>query len=154
MILRRARREDVPAIVGLFQEDVFGAEREAPKGAPLPKSYGAAFDAIDRNPDVELMVAEDDGQVIGCLQLTVLTYLSFRGGRAGLIENVHVAASQRNRGVGRALMERALELAREKGCSRAQLTTHKARVDAHRFYERLGFRSTHHGMKRGLSSPT
>ncbi len=151
MILRRARREDVPAIVALFQEDFLGAERESPKGAPLPDSYAAAFDAIDRNPDVELMVAEDAGRVIGGLQLTVLTYLSFCGGRAGLIENVHVAASHRNRGVGRALMERALARAREKGCARVHLTTNKARADARRFYERLGFQATHEGMKRALA---
>ena len=150
MILRRAKREDVPAIVGLLQEDFLGAAREVPKGAPLPDSYLRAFDAIDRTPDVELLVADEDGRVIGCFQMTALTYLSYRGSRAALIENVHVAAGARNRGVGREMMLGALARAREKGCSRVQLTTNKARTDAHRFYERLGFRATHEGMKLSL----
>jgi ribosomal protein S18 acetylase RimI-like enzyme len=150
VILRRARREDVPAIVGLLQEDFLGAERETPKGEPLPDSYAAAFDAIDRNPDVELTVAEDGGKVLGCFQSTVLTYLSYRGSKALLIENVHVAESARNKGVGREMMLAAIARAKETGCSRAQLTTNKKRADAHRFYERLGFRATHEGMKLTL----
>ncbi len=151
MILRRARREDVPAIVGLLQEDFLGVEREAPEGAPLPDSYFAAFDAIDRNPDAELVVADDGGRVLGCFQMTTLTYLSHRGGRAALVENVHVAESARNKGVGREMMLWAIARAKEKGCARVQLTTNKARTNAHRFYERLGFRATHEGMKLFLA---
>lgn len=151
MNLRRARREDVPALVGLLQEDFLGAERETPKGESLPASYFAAFDAIDRGPDVELIVAEESGRVIGCFQLTVLTYLSYRGARAALIENVHVAQSARGQGVGRAMMLWAIARAKEKGCARMQLTTNKARKDAQRFYERLGFRATHEGMKLTLT---
>jgi len=148
--LRRARREDVAAIVTLLQEDSLGAARESPRGEALPDSYYAAFEAIDRDPHVELTVAEDGGRVVGCFQLTFLDYLSYRGSRAALVENVHVAAASRNRGVGRAMMERAIARAREEGCSRVSLTTNKARKDARRFYERLGFRATHVGMKLAL----
>ncbi len=150
MIFRRARREDVPAIVALLQEDFLGSEREAKKGEPLPASYAAAFDEIDRDPRCELIVAEDEDAVIGVCQLTVLTYLSYKGSKSLLVENVHVAASRRSGGIGRLMMERAIARARELGCTRVQLTTNKLRKDAHRFYERLGFVPSHEGMKLAL----
>ena len=151
MILRRARREDVPAIVGLLQDDFLGATRESPKGAALPDSYYAAFDAIERDPNVELVVAEAEGRVVGTFQMTILTHMSFRGSRSAQLENVHVAADRRGRGAGREMMEWAIARARQKSCARVQLTTNKARKDAHRFYERLGFRATHEGMKLALT---
>jgi GNAT superfamily N-acetyltransferase len=147
VIVRRARRADVPAIVGLLQDDSLGSTREAPKGAPLPDSYFAAFDAIDRDRNSELVVAEEGGRVVGSFQMTILTHLSYRGSRSAQLENVHVAAGQRGRGVGREMIAWAIARARRLGCARVQLTTNKIRKDAHRFYERLGFRSTHEGMK-------
>jgi ribosomal protein S18 acetylase RimI-like enzyme len=151
VILRRARRADVPAVVGLLQEDFLGATRESPKDAPLPDSYYAAFDEIDRDPRCELVVAEEDGVVVGAMQLTVLTHLSFQGSKSLQLENVHVAAARRSRGVGGRMMEWAIERARREGCDRVQLTTNKLRPDAHRFYERLGFVASHEGMKLKIS---
>lgn len=151
MILRRARREDVAAIVALLQEDVLGASRESPKGEPLPASYFAAFEEIERDPRSELVVAEEGGRVVGCFQLTTLTHLSFRGSKSLQIENVHVTPALRSRGIGKRMMEWAIARAREQGCSWVQLTTNKARKDAHRFYERLGFKATHEGMKLALA---
>jgi len=148
VILRRARREDVPAIVGLLQDDFLGAAREAPKGAPLPESYYAAFDEIEADPRAELVVAEEDGAVVGTMHLTVLPHLSAKGSRSLQLENVHVASSRRSKGIGKALIEWALERARLQGCARVQLTSNKLRKDAHRFYARLGFVASHEGMKR------
>jgi N-acetylglutamate synthase-like GNAT family acetyltransferase len=150
MILRRARRADVPAIVALLQDDFLGATRETPKGQALPESYSAAFDEIDGDRRCELMVAEDEGLVVGTFHLTVLTHISFKGSKSLQIENVHVGAARRSHGVGRLMMEWAIARARELGCDRVQLTTNKLRKDAHRFYERLGFRATHEGMKLPL----
>ena len=71
----------------------------------------------------------------------------------GQIEGVRVAASARGRGVGRALMEEAIARCEAKGCGLVQLTTDAARTDAHRFYEGLGFVTSHLGMKRSLTAP-
>jgi GNAT superfamily N-acetyltransferase len=151
VILRRARRDDVAAIVGLLQEDFLGAARESAKGEPLPDSYAAAFEEIDRDPRAELVVAEEAGEIVGTFQLTVLTHLSSKGSKSLQLENVHVSASRRSRGVGRSMMEWAIARARREGCGRVQLTTNKLRKDAHRFYERLGFVASHEGMKLSLS---
>ena len=92
-------------------------------------------------------MAEEEGRVIGTFHLTVLPHLSSKGSKSLQLENVHVLASHRSRGIGRRMMESAIARARELGCNRVQLTTNKRRKDAHRFYERLGFRASHEGMK-------
>jgi GNAT superfamily N-acetyltransferase len=150
VILRRARRDDVPAIVALFQDDFLGAAREVPKGAPLPGAYYSAFDEIDADPRCELVVAEEDGRVVGTMQATLLVHLGSRGAKSLQLENVHVSAALRSRGIGRLMMDWAIGRARAQACARVQLTTHKSRKDAHRFYERLGFVASHEGMKLAL----
>jgi GNAT superfamily N-acetyltransferase len=149
---RRADRDDVAAIVRLLADDPLGARRESDV-SPLPASYHAAFDAIDRDPNNELVVAAGaDGAVIGVLQLTFIPYLTYRGGWRALIEGVRVAAALRSGGVGRRLFEWAIERARQRGCHLIQLTSDKARPDAIRFYEGLGFVASHEGMKLHLDT--
>lgn len=149
LTFRRARRDDVPHIVRMLADDPLGAKRERYE-TPLPESYFAAFDAIDSDPNNELIVACLDGQVIGVLQLTFIPYLTYQGGCRALIEAVRVDASQRSSGVGRALFEWAIQRARDRRCHLIQLTTDKARPDALRFYEKLGFVASHEGMKLHL----
>lgn len=147
---RRAVREDLPAIVRLLADDPLGSMRET-DASPLPESYHAAFEAIDADPNNELVVAETAGQqVIGVLQITFIPYLTYRGGWRAQIEGVRVAATHRSSGVGRQLFLWAIERARESGCHMVQLTSDKARPDAIRFYESLGFVASHEGMKLHL----
>jgi len=144
---RRAVRGDLPAIVAMLADDPIGAKREN-FVLPLPNAYGDAFDAIDRDPNNELVVADaGDGRAIGVLQLTFIPYLTYQGGWRALIEGVRVAADHRSSGVGRRLFQWALQRARDRGCHVVQLTSDKARPDAIRFYESLGFVATHEGMK-------
>jgi GNAT superfamily N-acetyltransferase len=150
VILRRARREDVPAVVDLIRDDELGSGRESPAGEALPDSYFAAFEAIDRDASHELIVGELDGRVVATLQLMFLTHLGSRGAVVAQIESVHVHSSLRGRGLGAELMRWAIVRAKEKGCRRVQLTSKKVRKGAHRFYERLGFVASHEGMKLAL----
>ncbi|WP_134817445.1 GNAT family N-acetyltransferase, partial [Bordetella pertussis] len=123
---------------------------EDPTMPPQP-AYLAAFGAIDRDPNQLLAVVERAGQIIGCLQLSFIPGLSRRGLWRGQIESVRVAASERGAGTGRALFEWAIAQCRDKGCGLVQLTTDKQRADARRFYESLGFKATHEGMKLDLA---
>ncbi len=150
LVIRRARREDIPAIVRLLADDELGRQRESAE-EPIPHSYFAAFEAIDRDPHHELAVVERAGEVIGTLQLTFLPYLTYRGGTRAQIEAVRVDRRHRDLGIGQHLFTWAIGRAREEGCHLVQLTTNASRGDAHRFYERLGFVSTHIGMKLHLS---
>ena len=147
--VRNAHREDVPAIVRLLADDILGAKREQASD-PLPQAYWDAFDAITTQGGNELIVAEIDDEIVGCLQLTVIPGLGRMGLVRGQIEGVRVSSTHRGRRIGELLVAAATDRARELGCGLIQLTTDKSRVDAHRFYERLGFEATHIGMKRAI----
>jgi ribosomal protein S18 acetylase RimI-like enzyme len=146
LIFRRAAEADLPAIVRLLAEDQLGRSRDDPS-EPLDPAYAAAFARIDANPRDMLLVVEAGGLVVGTLQLTILDGISRRGATRGQIEAVRVAADVRGRGVGEAMMQHAISLARDAGCGLVQLTTDKRRGDAQRFYRRLGFVASHEGMK-------
>ena len=144
--LRRARRDDVEAIVRMLADDPLGSGRERIE-EPLPSCYFRAFEAVDHDPNIQLVVAEDsDGAVVGCLELCILPGLSSQGASRGLIEDVRVASDRRNRGIGVQLVQWALAEARSRGCKLVELLTHHTRADAQRFYERLGFARSHVGM--------
>jgi len=146
---RRAVRADLPDIVRMLADDMLGAKREE-YASPLPESYYAAFEAIVRDPNNELVVGELDERVVAVLQLTCIPNLSRRGSWRALIEGVRIDSSVRSGGVGRRLVEWAIARAREKGCRLVQLTSDKRRRDAIRFYESLGFVASHEGMKLEL----
>jgi ribosomal protein S18 acetylase RimI-like enzyme len=152
VVCRRAIAADVPAIVALLADDDLGAQRESAH-TPLDPAYQDAFTAVDADPDELLVVACVDDRVVGTLQLTFLHHLSHRGAVRAHIESVRVSSALRRRGIGHELVEWALARARERGARIAQLSTDKSRADAQRFYESLGFRATHEGMKLPLGSP-
>ena len=144
--IRRAGRGDVLSIVRMLADDPLGSGRERLED-PLPESYFRAFEAVDRDPNIELMVAEDgEGAVVGCLQLCILPGLSSQGVSRGLIEDVRVASHCRSRGIGEQMVQWAVAEARSRGCRLVELLTHNTRVDAQRFYKRLGFVPSHVGM--------
>jgi ribosomal protein S18 acetylase RimI-like enzyme len=143
--IRRAGRDDVGAIVAMLADDPLGSGRERLED-PLPSSYFRAFEQVERDPNLQLVVAEDGGVVVGCLQLCILPGLSSQGASRGLIEDVRVASSCRSRGIGEQLVRWAVAQARERDCKLVELLTHSTRVDAQRFYVRLGFQSSHVGM--------
>jgi len=141
---RIARHEDLPAIVAMLADDVLGQGRESGQGGDV---YIAAFDAIAAQPGNDVYVGEADGEVIATAQLTLIPNLSISGTLRAQIEGVRVASSQRGQGTGEALVRFLVLRAREGGAGMVQLTTNKARADALRFYERLGFEASHEGMK-------
>jgi ribosomal protein S18 acetylase RimI-like enzyme len=145
--MRPARREDLPAIVGLLADDHLGRERERVE-EPLPASYEAAFDAVADDPRNLLMVAEDpDGAVLGYLQMTVIAGLSFQGAERALIEDVRVDARHRGRGIGHRMLRWAVAEARARRCRLVELFVHESRTAARRFYADLGFKDSHVGMR-------
>lgn len=149
---RKAMRADVPEIVRMLADDPLGSKRERYE-LPLAAGYLTAFEAIESDPNNELLVACMGERVVGVLQLTFIPYLTYQGSWRALIEGVRVDSGVRSAGIGKALFERAIERARERGCHLVQLTTDKSRPGALRFYEALGFAASHEGMKLHLHKP-
>ena len=149
IIFRIAAKTDLPSIVHLLADDALGRQRERDED-PLPESYYSAYEDINKDPNHELIVAEQSGEVIGTAHLLFLPSLSFQGGLRAQIESVRIDTRYQSRGIGSQLMKWAIERAKAHGAHVVQLTTHKSRQDAHRFYERLGFKGTHLGMKLSL----
>lgn len=150
--MRRAKVDDLPAIVAMLADDEKGRARED-ASLPLDPSYAVAFEAIDGDANQLLAVAELDDAIVGTLQLSFLPGISFRGAWRGQIEAVRIASDMRSRGLGTAMIDWAVDLCRERGCRMVQLTSHRTRTDAHRFYERLGWEQSHAGFKLRLKTP-
>ncbi|KAB2348409.1 GNAT family N-acetyltransferase [Actinomadura rudentiformis] len=142
---RAATRDDVPEIVRLLADDPLGATRETP--GDLPDAYWKAFDAIEHDPNNTLIVAVIGDAIAGTLQLTYIPGLTYTGGERAQIEGVRVASEQRGHGVGQAMIGWAIDQARARGCRVVQLTTDRQRPDSIRFYQKIGFRPSHMGMK-------
>jgi ribosomal protein S18 acetylase RimI-like enzyme len=148
-MIRRAERRDVEAIVRMLADDHLGKTRED-ISSPLNDGYVKAFEAVDQDPNQILAVTEIEDGIAGCLQISFIPGLSRKGAWRAQIESVRVAAAHRGSGLGQKMIVWAIEQAKERGCILAQLTTDKSRAHAHRFYERLGFISSHEGMKLDL----
>ena len=147
--IRRATASDLAAIVGMLADDELGSTRENP--ADLTP-YQAAFARIEADRNQLLAVMERGGQVIGTLQLTFISGLSFQGAIRAQIEAVRIASGERGRGLGKQLITWAIERARERGAKMVQLSSNATRIDAHRFYRNLGFDQSHAGFKLSLTS--
>ncbi|NKK77788.1 GNAT family N-acetyltransferase [Rhizobium leguminosarum] len=149
ILIRQARREDLPALVAMFAADALGGHSDTTDPEAFA-DYVRAFVAIEASPDQTLYVAERRGEVVGTFQTMVTTSLTGRGSSAMIIEAVQTRADMRGQGVGALMIEFAIAEAKGRGIGRVALTSNAVRKDAHRFYERLGFKPSHLGFKMAL----
>ncbi|MEV0072384.1 MULTISPECIES: GNAT family N-acetyltransferase [unclassified Amycolatopsis] len=145
--VRKARRDDVEAIVRMLVDDQLGATRDS---ADDLEPYLRAFEAIDADPQQLLVVATSNDEPVATLQLTIIPGLARQGALRGQIEAVRVRGDHRGAGLGGDLIQWAIDESRRRGCALVQLTSDTSRTAAHRFYERLGFVASHTGFKLHL----
>ena len=143
---RKARQEEIESIIKMLAEDELGLSREN-LAIPLDKAYLDAFEQIDSDPNQYLMIVERDNQIVGSCHLTIMPSLTFTGSTRLQLEGVRVSAACRGQKIGEWMIQAAIEYGESKGASIIQLTTDKKRVQAKRFYESLGLKATHEGMK-------
>ncbi|MBF2716409.1 GNAT family N-acetyltransferase [Agrobacterium vitis] len=146
LIIRPAQENDIVAIVALFAADDLGGHGDTTDPDALP-DYLAAFRRIAASSNEVLYVAERDGAVVGTFQTMITTTLTGRGSSSMIVEAVQTRADCRGQGIGAQMIEFCLERARAEGLRLVQLTSNAMRLDAHRFYERLGFSKSHFGFK-------
>ena len=149
LIFRLARERDLPAVIAMFAADDVGGHGDTTD----PEAYDAyleAFRAISANPSTRLYVAEFQERVVGTFELIFVCALPGRGAPRALIEGVQVAPDLRGKTLGTRMVRHAMAEARAAGAVTLALTSSKRRVDAHRFYEKLGFAPSHLGFKIDL----
>jgi len=147
MNFRKATEKDVSAIVEMIADDALGKQRENFQ-KPLSNEYLKAFEKINSDENQELIVVENENfEIIGTMQLSFIQYLTYRGGIRAQIEAVRIRKDKRELGIGKTMFEWAIYRAQERHAHLLQLTTDKKRPKAIKFYEDLGFKATHEGMK-------
>lgn len=149
LTFRLATTEDLPEIIKMLADDVYGAVRENSTTIVSDK-YLNAFKKIQEDPNQELTVAEINGNKVATFQLTFIQYLNFEGTLRAQIEAVRTHSEYRGQGIGTKILIYAINRAKEKGCHLVQLTSDKRRTEAIKFYERLGFKASHEGFKLKL----
>ncbi|MGA1801443.1 GNAT family N-acetyltransferase [Rhizobium sp. HT1-10] len=149
LFIRQAREADLPALIALFASDPLGGHGDTLDAEAFPR-YLAAFNTIAASPDQTLYAAELDGTVVGTFQTMFTTSLTGRGSSSLIIEAVQTRNDMRGQGIGAKMIEYCIADARKRGVRLVQLTSNAARKDAHRFYERLGFKPSHLGFKMAL----
>lgn len=149
LIIREAGESDLPAVIALFAADAVGGHGDTTD----PAAYGdylRAFRTIAGSPDQTLYVAELDGEAVGTFQTMVMTSLNARGSSVMIIEAVQTRQDLRGQGIGAQMINFCIAEAKGRGMRLVQLTSNAARKDAHRFYERMGFKPSHLGFKMTL----
>ncbi len=144
---RPATAADVPAVVALLADDGLGAGRPAQDDV----CHIDAFRRMQAAGNNHLIVGEAAGRIVATYQIALICGLSLKAPVRAQVESVRVSVDLRGRGIGTALMRDAESRARTAGCGLIQLTTNRARLNAHRFYDRLGFTPSHIGYKRDLT---
>ncbi|MDO9024296.1 GNAT family N-acetyltransferase [Zwartia sp.] len=150
MHFRIAQQTDLADIIKMLADDPLGSQREE-FSDPVKPCYLEAFNHIDADPNNEIIVAADhDNRLLGFLQITYIPNLTLQGSWRAQLEGVRVNTSKRSTGIGKALVEHAIERAKIRGCHMVQLTSNSMRQDALRFYQSLGFNPSHVGFKLSI----
>jgi ribosomal protein S18 acetylase RimI-like enzyme len=143
---RIAAHVDLPKIIEMLADDPLGQKRES-YTTPLSNEYLVTFEAIENDNNNEIILACFEEKIVGFYQITYIPYLTYMGKWRALVEGVRVHKSYRKMGIGKELLQKAIEQAKQRGCHLIQLTTDKTRPDAIAFYNSLGFVASHEGMK-------
>lgn len=143
-IVRPATEPDMPRILELYQE-LTGERHDLTR-----HETGPLFAEIAAMAGHELLVAEEDGVVVGSMVLLIVPNFSHGALPWAIVENLVVDVSYRRRGIGRTLMEYALARAREAGCYKLQFLSSVKRREAPWFYKALGFKTSAHGFRMYL----
>ena len=158
MIVRPAQRADLPAIGRLGAQLVrlhhdFDPQRFIAATPGTEHGYASFLGTQLDDPDVIVLVAERDGQVLGYTYAGVegVDYMSLRG-PAGVLYDIVVDPAHRDQGIGRMLLDATLAALERKGAPRVVLSTAERNETAQRLFEHAGFRRTMIEMTRELGN--
>jgi len=146
-IVRAATEEDIPRILELYGELVITTSEAESSKVTSEGDYQRIFADIRDHSGHELLVAEEQGEVVGSVVLLIVPNLSHGALPWAVVENLVVDQRYQGKGFGRLLMEYVVVRAKEAGCYKIGLSSDKRRREAHRFYSSLGFKASAHGFR-------
>ena len=140
-VIRECREQDLAGLLGLYAE-------LRPRDPVLTASVArAALSQLLAAPGVRILVAEVAGQLAATCQLGVIPTLTNGGRPFAIIEHVVTASAFRRQGLSQKVLEQALSLAWALDCYKVMLLSGEGRDEAHRLYEKLGFKA---GIEKGF----
>ena len=146
IIYRKANSQDLEEIINLLIDDDLGKLRQKSFEDNIEK-YTDVFEKINNDSNQYIVIVELDNKIMGTCHLTFMQSLTFNGSLRVNIEAVRVKKDFRDLGIGKLMIKKSIEIAKENGVKIIQLTTNKSRIKAKKFYEDLGFEASHEGMK-------
>jgi GNAT superfamily N-acetyltransferase len=132
--IREAVREDVESILQLYR--TAGIESDRPFSLEEALQH---FEVFRRYPSYSVYVVEVDGAIVATYELLIMDNLAKRGKKSGIVEDVAVSPDHQGKGIGRAMMEHAMQQCMEAGCHKMVLSSGLQRTKAHDFYDSTGF---------------
>jgi GNAT superfamily N-acetyltransferase len=139
MLVREATEADLPGVLRVY------AQPDLDDGDVLSlEDARARLARLRQYPDYALHVAEEDGRIVGTFALLIMDNLMHRGAPSGIVEDVGVLPELHGHGIGKQMMQHAMELCAKRGCYKLVLSSNARRTGAHAFYASLGF--TQHGV--------
>lgn len=145
--IRAATENDIPKILELYRQLTITTSPAELDSSIKLDDYKRVFAQIQAFTGYELLVAEEEGEVVGTIVLLIVPNLSHSALPWAVIENVVVDESYRRKGIGKQLMDYAAARAKEAGCYKIQLLSDKRRNESHQFYESLGYKATAEGFR-------
>ncbi|MEM7770959.1 MAG: GNAT family N-acetyltransferase [Cyanobacteria bacterium P01_E01_bin.6] len=146
--IREATRRDLTGILALYSQP------ELDNGSVLSMEYAEhIFEQILTYPNYRLYISIYGSLIVGTFALLIMDNLIHGGSPSGIVEAVAVDPEFQNQGVGRAMMQFAMDRCREFGCYKLALSANVTRDRAHGFYESLGFQQHGYSFVADLTSP-
>jgi GNAT superfamily N-acetyltransferase len=143
-IIRQATEKDIPRILELYCQLSFEPEKYQP--APVNECL-KVFRKMSEYPGYHILVAEDNGRVVGTTVMAVLPGFAHGTSPFAVVEYVVVDEKFRSKGLGRLMMESVKSLAKEARCYKIMLTSDLRRERAHKFYKSVGFEPSAAGFR-------
>lgn len=132
--IRQATIDDVPSILNIYAAALDNNKVLAIEDAEK------IFIKQGQYPDYHVFLAELDNEAVGTFALLVMENMAHMGTPSAVVEDVGVLPGLQGKGIGKKMMEYALNYAKEKGCYKMSLSSNLRREQAHQFYESLGFK--------------
>ncbi|MDY0093555.1 MAG: GNAT family N-acetyltransferase [Candidatus Vecturithrix sp.] len=133
MEYRFATKDDLPGILTLYKQ-------LNPDEAIISKERAEhLWEQIETNDAIKYFIALDNNRIVSTCNIAIILNLTRNGRPYGIIENVITDRTYQRKGIGKQVIQNAIDYAKKQNCYKILLLSSTKRIDAHNFYESIGF---------------